>query len=491
MRKIALLLLVICIACSGLEMKADTSSMVAVGDTMIVLRDIISKGLPVLYIQTVDGEEPTCDYVSAPPGCMGKTITNATKVPGRMIIYQNIDEIDSVLYDSGDYVNDVSGMTIRIRGNTSAYATKKPYKIKLQKKQDLLFRGDEATYKDKDWLLLKYDYLLARAGFKVNELLGLLWTPQLRFVSVVLNDQYKGLYMLCESVKRNPDCRINVDKNTGYIFECDPYWWNEDVYVNSLTAPSYNFTFKYPDSDEILPEQLQYIQTVVTDYENSLNGPDYPDKIDVASFAAWCLGHDIEGTQDAGGANRYYCKYDSTDTSKIIMPLLWDFDMAEHTSGAWSLSHIKHFSSLFDNENRTFVDEYVGLWRKMKSRFFSTMSQYMTSCYTSSEGRALNASLELEGRAGGYTPTSLQDHAMGRIIWYNSRYRWLNRQTDAMNPIGDTNIDGTVSISDVTYLIDMLLGSARVYRYAGDVNGDGEVSVMDVTVLIDMILSAN
>ena len=119
------------------------------------------------------------------------------------------------------------------------------------------------------------------------------------------------------------------------------------------------------------------------------------------------------------------------------------------------------------------------------------MSQYMTSCYTSSEGRALDASLELEGRAGGYTPTSLQGHAMDRIIWYNSRYRWLNRQTDAMNPIGDTNIDGTVSISDVTYLIDMLLGSARVYRYAGDVNGDGEVSVMDVTVLIDMIHSVN
>ena len=481
----------ICMASSGHVMKADTSSMVAVGDSMMILSDIISKGLPVLYIQTIDGEEPTCDYVSAPAGCMGKTITNATKVPGRMIIYQHIDEIDSVLYDSGDYEKDVSGMTIKIRGNTSAYATKKPYKIKLQKKQDLLFRGDEATFKDKDWVLLKYDYLLARAGFKVNELLGLPWTPQLKFVSVVLNDRYKGLYMLCESVKRNPDCRINVDKTTGYIFECDPYWWNEDVYVNSLTAPSYNFTFKYPDSDEILPEQLEYIQTVVTDYENSLNGPDYTDKIDVTTFAAWCLGHDIEGTQDAGGANRYYSKYDSTDTSKIQMPLLWDFDMAERTSGAWSLSHIRHFSSLFDNENRTFVDEYVGLWRKMKKTFFSTMNQFLTSCYTSSDGRALNASLELEGLAGGYTPTSLQEHATGRIIWYNSRYRWLNKQVDALNPIGDTNIDGTVTISDVTYLIDVLLGGGRVYRYACDVNGDGEINVQDVTYLIDMILSAD
>ena len=490
MRKIAFLFLVICMACGWLEMKANTSSMVVVGDTAMVLSDIISKGLPVLFIQTVDGEEPTCDYVTAPPGCMGKTITNETKVPGRMIIYKKFDQIDSVLYDSGDYEKDVSGMTIKIRGNTSAYATKKPYKIKLQKKQDLLFRGDEATYKDKDWLLLKYDYLLARAGFKVNEMLGLPWTPQLCFVSVVLNGQFKGLYMLCESVKRNPDCRINVDKNTGYIFECDPYWWNEDVYVNSLTAPSYNFTFKYPESDEILPEQLEFIQTVVTDYENSLNGPNYTDKIDVVSFAAWCLGHDIEGTQDAGGANRYYTKYDSTDTSKIQMPLLWDFDMAERTSGAWSMSHIKHFTSLFNNENRTFVDEFVGKWRTMKKTFYSTMTQYLNAFYSSSEGLALNASLELEGRAGGYTPSALREHVDERIIWFNGRYRWLNRQTDAMNPIGDTNIDGTVTISDVTYLVDMLLGAARVYRYAGDVNGDGIVSVQDVSVLIDMLLSA-
>ena len=170
MKKIIFICVSICIALTTHKAMADTSSMVAVGDSMMVLSDIISKGLPVLYIQTVDSEEPTCDYVSAPAGCMGKTIANATKVPGRMVIYQHIDESDSVLYDSGDYEKDVSGMTIRIRGNSSAYGTKKPYKIKLQKKKDLLFRGDEATYKDKDWLLLKYDYLLAMAGFKVNSM---------------------------------------------------------------------------------------------------------------------------------------------------------------------------------------------------------------------------------------------------------------------------------------------------------------------------------
>ena len=118
-----------------------TATTVAVGDSIMTLSQVVATGLPVLCVETVDHEEPTCQYVSAPAGSIGRTIRNATKVPGRMTIYQRIDGVDSLMYDSGDYEKDVSGMTIKIRGNSSAYYDKKPYKIKLQKKRDLLFRG--------------------------------------------------------------------------------------------------------------------------------------------------------------------------------------------------------------------------------------------------------------------------------------------------------------------------------------------------------------
>ena len=79
-----------------------------------VITTVLKAGLPVLRIETIGHEEPTCDYVSAPEGCWGKSIMNATKVPGRI---QLIDST-GILYDSGNYMNDNSGMTIRIRGNT-------------------------------------------------------------------------------------------------------------------------------------------------------------------------------------------------------------------------------------------------------------------------------------------------------------------------------------------------------------------------------------
>jgi len=454
------------------------------------LRDVISKGLPTLHIETVNGEEPTCDYVSAPTGCNGRSITNVTKVPGRLVLYQYIDGIDSVLYDSGDYEKDISGMTIKIRGNGSAYTAKKPYKIKLQKKQDLLFRGDEAKYKDKDWLLLKYDYLLTTAAFKVNELLNLPWTPGCHHVNVILNGSFKGIYMLTESVKRNPDCRLNVDKLSGYIFECDAYWWNEPVYVNSITSPKYNFTFKYPDSDDILPEQLEYIQGVVTRYENSLTTDEYPELIDVRSFAAWCLGHDILGSDDAGGANRYYTKYDSTDTSKIFMCLLWDFDMTERTSYTWSTSHIKHFTKIFDNPNKTFVDEYVGLWREVEGTIYTNMMSYLNQFTNSAEGKALNNSLkDLESVLWNYQMASVASNVTDRISWYNPRIRWMKNKVPALNPVGDVNIDGNVDIWDLSALIDMLLGKGTLYRNAADVDKNGQYNIDDLTILVDMLIS--
>ena len=57
--------------------------------------------------------------------------------------------------------------------------------------------------------------------------------------------------------------------------------------------------------------------------------------------------------------------------------------------------------------------------------------------------------------------------------------------------LGDVNMDGDVSISDVTTLIDYLLsGSMTSFdAIAADVNQDDAISIADVTALIDMLLN--
>ena len=53
---------------------------------------------------------------------------------------------------------------------------------------------------------------------------------------------------------------------------------------------------------------------------------------------------------------------------------------------------------------------------------------------------------------------------------------------------GDVNSDGSVTISDVTALIDLLLGGGTINNPAADCNGDTNVTISDVTALIDYLL---
>jgi len=58
--------------------------------------------------------------------------------------------------------------------------------------------------------------------------------------------------------------------------------------------------------------------------------------------------------------------------------------------------------------------------------------------------------------------------------------------------MGDVNCDGSVTIADVTELIDYLLSGSVVGAFdevAADLNQDGSITISDVTQMIDVLLS--
>ena len=56
---------------------------------------------------------------------------------------------------------------------------------------------------------------------------------------------------------------------------------------------------------------------------------------------------------------------------------------------------------------------------------------------------------------------------------------------------GDINADGVVNVSDVTALINKILGTSTYSDATCDINADGVVNVSDVTALINIILAGN
>lgn len=404
-------------------------------NTNLTLEETLNLGLPVVVVETINQEEPTCDYVTPPPGAWGAGITNATKVPGRV---QVIKKAEGIVFDSGEYEKGESGMTIKIRGNTSAYDDKKPYKIKLQVKKDMLHRSaeDGKDYRDKDWLLIKETHLNTLIGFKVNQIMGLQWTPSFEYVNLIFNNDYRGVYMLCEAVGRNKDCRLNVDKDSGYIAEVDSYWWNEDVYFKS-NAGKY-FTFKYPDSDDITPEQIQHFEERISEFEQSLVNGTYENYIDIDSFTSWLLAHDILGTWDSGGSNIYLTLYDLSAEAKLTMANLWDFDSIMKQEAEFARIHTDpffYYPTLFDYSD--FSSAYHEKWISVHKMVFQTIKDYINEFAVSEAGNALAASHPYDKQRWGSAGKNVTTAAHDAIDWFERREVWL---TDTLSNMGIVSI---------------------------------------------------
>lgn len=390
------------------------------------LNELIKLGLPVVIVETEGSIEPTYEEVDAPEGCLGGSIRNATKEQGRVVV----KDTTGIIYDSGNYVKDNSGMTVKVRGNWSARRPKKPYRIKLQKKADLLGRG-EKRFNDKKWLLLPFFDLNEMIGLKVNELMEMQWTPQYRFVNLVFNGDFRGLYLLMEAVGRNADCRIHVDKETGFIVELDPYWWNEPVYLPSSVELPLNYTFKHPDDDEVTEEQMSYIGQVLLEAESAMEDSTglYEQKIDVESFARWMLAHDILGNTDGAGSNIFLTKYDDTEGSLLKMGCLWDFEVIMK-SEEWDDIHGRYyFQRLFNNSDSTFTNRYKELWEENKDRVFDELLAFLNDYMNSDLKKAIDASIRLNNnRWARYTyklPLSSKFISKARN-YFTNRKEWLD-----------------------------------------------------------------
>lgn len=426
----------------------------ASAQTGISLDEVRQAGLRVVEITTEGGEEPRGEEIAKPGDPYNVNIVSANKVGCRIVITLLAD----TLYDSGPHAKDSSGATIRINGNTSAFYSdplNMPYKLKLEKKADLLARGDEEHYEDKNWRLLKdATSLNTIAALELSRLAGMEYTPAYTPCNVVINGDYRGCYLLMETVRRNPRCRIACDKQAGFIVERDPYWWKEQQWFASGWydgSSMYRWTWKYPDAEEVTEQQQQAVQLYINAAEKSLDDGSYDRYFDTASLARWLLVHDILGTRDSGGANMYFKKQDDSDTTLLEMPCVWDFDSSyDMAPGSFSRLHTSsnaYFSVLLKSTNRTFARTYVALWNELKDSLAGSLAAFVSHYPDTDEGTALDASRKLYNRRWGTTYTTVRNNALSTLDWLQSHIDPLDRQIQLID-VADSGLVTAVSSGD-------------------------------------------
>ncbi len=448
--------------------------------TNIVYSDVVAvaySGLPILVIETINHEEPTAEPVWNADHTVIRTIINETKVPGSMQIYKDGQQI----YNSGEYEKKKSGLTIKLRGNTSTNSDKKPYKIKLEKKADLLAKlinRDNDIYKDKEWVLLKgATDLNTYIGFAVADYAGTLWTPEMTFVNVVMNGDYRGAYLLVEAIKQG-EARINVS-DKGYIIEKDPWWQYEEV--SFKTGRGIHFTFKYPDEDEINKDEtlLSNIKNYMNKVEKEIKQGTYEKYIDVESFARWQLIHDIIGTQDGGGSNIYMTKYDQTSPSnkaddgtwtKIVMSTPWDFDTIMRMWNAWANNHgTEHNYSdwLFANTNSAFLNSYQTQWNHLSAGLCDYVSERLAEL-SNTMSENINIARMLDAKKWNTSYTTIEYNISKAAAWFSSRVEWLN---------------GKISHLLAPDFSSLILQTEKVYDGTSFVNYSGNIGIKNSSYL--------
>ena len=286
----------------------------------------------------------------------GRSIPDEPKISATMGIIDNGPGNTNYVNDP---FNDYEGnIAIEIRGSSSQMFPKKQYGLELR---TLTNQDTTASLlglpAEVDWILYApySDKSLLRnvLAYKFGEDLGW-YAPRTRLVELYLNDQYQGVYVLTEKIKRDKNrvdiAKLNPDENSGddltggYIVKIDKFdgaaiglgWDSPYRPPNAIQQNQViHFQYHYPKEDEITSQQQQYIRKYVTDFENALTGPDwkhpkfgYRNFINVESFIDYAIINEISRNVDGYRLSTFLYKDKNSKDGKLYIGPVWDYNLA-------------------------------------------------------------------------------------------------------------------------------------------------------------------
>ncbi len=258
-----------------------------------------------------------------------------------------------------DSLNIYNGMAaIEIRGHSSSSFPQKQFHFEtrdsLGNDSDVVLLGMPAEH---DWILYApytdKSLIRNRLTYKLANESGH-YAVKGRFVELLIDDQYQGVYELTETIKRDAN-RVDIAKLTpadtagneltgGYIVKIDwvdgPFWTS--MYPPDPTAPAnnvINFQTVYPKPDVILQVQQNYIDLYIDSFEISLKSPLYTDPLtgwrkyaDENSFIDFFILNELGKNVDAYRLSTYFYKDKASNGGKLHMGPVWDFNLAWHNA---------------------------------------------------------------------------------------------------------------------------------------------------------------
>jgi len=327
---------------------------VCVGVTVSTAQSLTDSNLPIVIIAIDNNAQ----------------IPDNPRVFGNMKILDNGEGQRNFVTDQNNAasLNYNGRIEIEIRGSSSASLQKKQYGLTTLKADNVSNNNVSLLDmpKENDWVLnglafdpsLMRDYLSYNLSRKIGN-----YAPRTRYVEVIINGVYKGLYILQEKVKID-DNRVDIAKmdasdigamaTGGYLTKADkvtwedPSAWQMSSYIGTNDV---NYIHESPKPDEITSEQANYIKAVflslATKANNTALASGYPSVIDIPSFVDFMLINELAANVDAYQFSTFFHK---DRNGKLRAGPLWDLNLTYGNDlFIWNLDRSKTDRWQFDN----------------------------------------------------------------------------------------------------------------------------------------------
>lgn len=302
----------------------------------------------------------------------GQSIVDDPKITADMGIIFNGENIRNNLTDPFNHYNGQIG--IEVRGQSSQMFPMKSYGLELREASgSSVEKSLFGMPKEADWVLYApyTDKTLMRnfLAYTISNELGR-WAAHCRFVELVINGDYKGIYVFMERIKRGSG-RVNIAKMSnsdvsgdavtgGYIFSLDKEpngWFSSYAVPNSTTSNKRQFSYVYPKPENIVPAQKNYIKSYVDSFENALAAQNFQHKTngvrrfaELSSFIDYFIVNEVSRNVDGYRLSAFFYKDRDSKDRKIYAGPAWDYDLAfrnanycegSNTSGwAYQFNHV-------------------------------------------------------------------------------------------------------------------------------------------------------
>ncbi|MDF1671987.1 MAG: CotH kinase family protein [Vicingaceae bacterium] len=226
---------------------------------------------------------------------------------------------------------------IERRGNTSQSFAKKSYSFKLEKKDSLI-----GLSKSKKWVLYGpyADKSLVRnaLAYSLYRQMGN-YTPETKFIELVINNNYQGIYLLTEKIQIGKEhlniTKLKVDKKDetkmsgGYVLEIDRNTIQAS-FPNDTTAHNLYYGVYSPKQKKLSTNVLNTIKEQYSLFEQHLYEKDnYLEYLDINSFVDYLIITEVSRNIDGYRLSTFMYNPDiNAETPKFYIGPIWDYNFS-------------------------------------------------------------------------------------------------------------------------------------------------------------------